>query len=392
ILTTFSKSDGVVKEGVAEEHCLQGVMRALSSICPAYLGLPRFCRLAVTLLTVLKNLSMEPSTLEALDKAGAITTLVSLLGRGGEQQQQQQQQDAAGAAASSSQAKPSPITAAAGVMGAAGSGGGVDEDLENQVLQCMFYLCRISRKRQEKAARAGLIPHLRRCVLEQSRLKQFALQMVCDFAHTSGVVRSLMWDEGVLDFYLSVMRSPKDTHWHVTIFRSLCAWLSSEGETERVAGRLVEPLNLDKVIFLFCTAQQVDFEEVVDKLHLMMVKSQTLVKALGSSATFIVEVMERLHYPKAVVGKTLLSMLRMIHHQHPDPAALVHDFDLYRIVLTLSRNESQVLVAELAGQLLQDFGRGGGGDAAIDTGGGGCGGGGGGGGQKGSVGEAAAAA
>ncbi|CAM9907823.1 unnamed protein product, partial [Ectocarpus fasciculatus] len=274
------------------------------------------------------------------------------------------------AAASSSQAKPPPPTAAAvGVLGAAG-GGGVDEDLENQVLQCMFYLCRISRKRQEKAARAGLIPHLRRCVLEQSRLKQFALQMVCDFAHTSGVVRSLMWDEGVLDFYLSVMRSPKDTHWHVTIFRSLCAWLSSEGETERVAGRLVEPLNLDKVIFLFCTAQQVDFEEVVDKMHLMMVKSQTLVKALGSSATFIVEVMERLHYPKAVVGKTLLGMLRMIHHQHPDPAALVRDFDLYRIVLTLSRNESQVLVAELAGQLLQDFGRGGQGDA-VDTGGGG---------------------
>ena len=63
-----------------------------------------------------------------------------------------------------------------------------------------------------------------RCVLEQSRLKQFALQMVCDFAHASSVVRGLMWDEGVLDFYLSVMGSPKETRWHVTIFRSLCAW------------------------------------------------------------------------------------------------------------------------------------------------------------------------
>lgn len=67
--------------------------------------------------------------------------------------------------------------------------------------------------------------------------------------------------------------------------------------------------------------------------------------------------MERLHYPKAVVGKTLLGMLRMIHQQHPDPAALVRDFDLYRIVLALARNESQVLVSELAGQLLQDFDR-----------------------------------
>lgn len=65
---------------------------------------------------------------------------------------------------------------------------------------------------------------LSRCVLKQSMLKQFALQMACDFAHASSVVRSLMWDEGLLDFYLSVMRSPQDRHWHVTIFGSLCAW------------------------------------------------------------------------------------------------------------------------------------------------------------------------
>ncbi|CAN0500410.1 unnamed protein product, partial [Laminaria digitata] len=77
---------------------------------------------------------------QALDKAGAITTLVSLLG-------QQHKPDAA----------------SGGGGGGGGRGGGAgDEDLENQVLQCMFYLCRISRKRQEKAAVAGLIPHLRR--------------------------------------------------------------------------------------------------------------------------------------------------------------------------------------------------------------------------------------
>ncbi|CAN0018208.1 unnamed protein product [Scytosiphon promiscuus] len=345
-------------------------MRALSRVCPDFLGFPNFCSLAVTLLTVLKNLSMEPSTLEALDKAGAITTLVSLLGGGGKKRllpppppPPPSLPEGAAASAGASAASAAPVCSGGG------GGGAGDEDLENQVFQCMFYLCRISRKRQEKAARAGLIPHLRRCVLEQSRLKQFALQMVCDFAHTSGVVRGLMWDEGVLDFYLSIMRSPKDEHWHVTIFRSICAWLSSEGETERVAGKLVEPQNLDKVIFLFCTAQQLDFEEVVDKLHLMMVKSHILVKALGSSATFVVEVMERLHYPKAVVGKTLLAMLRMIHHRHPDPAALVRDFDLYRIVLTLSRNNSQVLVAELAGQLLQDFDRGGKGSGGGGEGG-----------------------
>lgn len=59
--------------------------------------------------------------------------------------------------------------------------------------------------------------------------------------------------------------------------------LLNEGETERVAGQLVEPLNLEKVIFLFRTAQQVEFEEVVDKLHLMMDKSALLVKVSDHS-------------------------------------------------------------------------------------------------------------
>lgn len=40
----------------------------------------------------------------------------------------------------------------------------------------------------------------------------------------------------------------------------------------------MEPLNLERVIFLFSTAQQFEFEDVVDKLHLMMDKSVALVK------------------------------------------------------------------------------------------------------------------
>lgn len=47
-----------------------------------------------------------------------------------------------------------------------------------------------------------------------------------------------------------------------------------------MAGQLVEPPNLDRVIVLFCTAQQMEFEEVVDNLHLMMDKSVLLVKVI----------------------------------------------------------------------------------------------------------------
>lgn len=39
-------------------------MDALLKICPTYLNISKFCNLAVSLLTVLKNVTMEPSTLE----------------------------------------------------------------------------------------------------------------------------------------------------------------------------------------------------------------------------------------------------------------------------------------------------------------------------------------
>ncbi|CAM9364055.1 unnamed protein product [Discosporangium mesarthrocarpum] len=316
ILTNFSKSDRVVKEGLAEQQCLGGIIGALSSLFPLYVSEPQFAQLAVTLLIVLKNVSMEPSTLEALDSAGAITALVPLLER----------QD-----------------------------GPCHEDMENQVLQCLFYLCLISRKRQERAAVAGLIPYLHRCIREESRLKQFALQMVCDLAHSSSVTRDLLWREGGLEFYLSIISNPKDNHWHVATFRSISACLLSDNDMDRVAKLLVLPTNLDKTIFLFCTARQAEFEKVVEELHRMMDKSLLLVKALGSSATFIEEIKSRLHYPKAIVGKTLLTMLRAIHRHHPNPRALTRNFDLYPSVRALARNESQVLVAEIATQLLQEF-------------------------------------
>lgn len=85
---------------------------------------------------------------QALDHAGAITTLVLLLGQNKGCHPQRRRVDAE-----------------SGRLGPKGhEGGACDGALENQILQCMFYLCRLSRKRQEKAAVAGLIPHLKRRV------------------------------------------------------------------------------------------------------------------------------------------------------------------------------------------------------------------------------------
>jgi hypothetical protein len=103
-----------------------------------------------------QNISMEPSTLGHLQAANAFGTLVPMLKR---------------------------------------TGFPCDQDVENQVLQSMFYLCRISRKRQERAAVAGLVPYLQRCILEESHLKQFALQIMCDLAHSTAAAREILWQQ-----------------------------------------------------------------------------------------------------------------------------------------------------------------------------------------------------
>ena len=74
---------------------------------------PAYLEIVELLLKCCKNLSMEPSILNELDKAGIIETLIPLLQ------------------------------------------GPVSELCKNHVLPCLFNMCRINKKRQEKAARLG---------------------------------------------------------------------------------------------------------------------------------------------------------------------------------------------------------------------------------------------
>ncbi|CAM9734105.1 unnamed protein product [Chrysoparadoxa australica] len=314
ILVTFSKSDKAVKEGMSLNGVPVGIVAGLNAIFPLHARHPKLPKLAVSLLIAIKNISMEPSTLVHLEEANVITALIPLLSR---------------------------------------QGSSCDQDMENQVLQCMFYMCRISRKRQEKAAISGLVPYLQRCIEEESHLKQFALQIMCDLAHASATVRDILWGHNGLPFYVGILADPKDKTWHVATFRSISAWFQLD--TERLERDLSEIDLLQHVIALFRTAQQAEFEKVVEELHTMMLKGLRLTRALGESAGFIEEVKERLHYPKAIVGKTLLSMLRIVYKQHSNPRALIREFDLYPSVSKLAKNNTQVLVAEIANQLLQDF-------------------------------------
>ena len=58
-------------------------MSALSSIFPDHISRPKFAKLLSTLLIIIKNISMEPSTLDRLAQSDVFSTLIPVLDRKG---------------------------------------------------------------------------------------------------------------------------------------------------------------------------------------------------------------------------------------------------------------------------------------------------------------------
>lgn len=98
---------------------------------------------------------MLPAALEILQNANAIESLVKIL--------------------STSPSAPTKLSA----------------EVQNHAVNALFNLCRLSKVRQEEAAVAGAIPILQKIVKGSSPLKQFALPILCDFAHASKTSRRL---------------------------------------------------------------------------------------------------------------------------------------------------------------------------------------------------------
>lgn len=88
----------------------------------------------------------------------------------------------------------------------------------------------------------------------------------------------------------------------------------------------------------------------------MMFKSTELACALSCSGFYVSSLLKRLTTTKeAIVLRSLLKMLQLMHQYHPDPKQFVLDNDLYNVVKGFAQAEGQVLVCQIANRLLRDF-------------------------------------
>jgi len=137
----------------------------------------------ITMLKFIKNLSMLSTTLDSLQNANAIDTLITLL---------------------RSSTKEAHF-----------------REISNQVLNTLYNLCRLSKPRQEDAALNGIIPVLQRIVNTERPLKEFALPILCDMAHSGKVGRRELWRNKGLSFYISLLADP---YWQVTALDAIFIW------------------------------------------------------------------------------------------------------------------------------------------------------------------------
>ena len=173
ILTYFAQSDPLVKERMAIENVCLGILNpfislSLTNQLTSKASFKRFSNLIVVLLKCVRALSVEPKTLKKLDREQAIVTLMPLL---------EQKQPA------------------------------YDNQIFDEAIECMYYLCRIDRSRQELAARNGLIQHLKGCITQnKTHLNQFTFPLICDLAYTSAQTREELWRCDGVVFYLSILQ------------------------------------------------------------------------------------------------------------------------------------------------------------------------------------------
>lgn len=101
-------------------------------------------------------------------------------------------------------------------------------------------------------------------------------------------------------------------------------------------------------------------KQTVESLHKplldMMSKSKELSCALGMSGVFVTSLVKRLlNTNEAIVLRSLLKMLQLIHQNHPCPRQLVLDNNLYKLVKEFAQSETKVVVQQIANRLLADF-------------------------------------
>lgn len=268
------------------------------------------------------------------------------------------------------------------------------DELEDQLVPCLYYLCRIDRARLARAAAAGAARRLAACVVRRRHLKQFALAVLCDLCHAASAdcaaadavvtstasapslgsppsyhddvrdhgdttIAAELWRAGGVRLFARLLA---ENYWGVRALAALAAWLSRDA-TRRVEEELATRTCAERVVSLLRAADRAEFEHALPPLRDALERSPLFALALlrvgaeddvpdgrrRERHVFATLVGRRLRrHTSAIVRKALLEILRAALKAASRPRTLLAEADLNPILEKLARDTSQVLVRDLA--------------------------------------------
>ncbi|XP_015575813.1 MAP3K epsilon protein kinase 1 isoform X2 [Ricinus communis] len=308
LLLEFSQADTTVKSYMCSQSLLSRLFQMFNRIEPPIL---------LKILKCINHLSTDPNCLENLQRADAIKFLIPNL-----------------------ELKDGPLV----------------EQIHHEVLNALFNLCKINKRRQEQAAENGIIPHLMNIIMTDSDLKQYALPLLCDMAHASRNSREQLRAHGGLDVYLSLL---DDVFWSVTALDSIAVCLAHDNDSRKVEQALLKKDAVQKLVKFFQSCPEQQFVHILEPFLKIITKSSRINTTLAVNGLTPL-LIARLDHQDAIARLNLLKLIKAVYEHHPRPKQLIVENDLPQKLQNLIEERrdgqssgGQVLVKQMATSLLK---------------------------------------
>ncbi|XP_050372503.1 MAP3K epsilon protein kinase 1-like [Argentina anserina] len=308
LLLEFARADTTVKSYMCSQSLLSRLFQMFNRVEPPIL---------LKILKCVNHLSTDPNCLENLQRADAIKYLIPNLEL---------------------------------------KEGSLVSQIHHEVLNALFNLCKINKRRQEQAAENGIIPHLMHFIESNSPLKQYALPLLCDMAHASRNSREQLRAHGGLDVYLRLL---EDELWSVTALDSIAVCLAHDNDNRKVEQALLKKDAVQKLVKFFQCCPEQYFVHILEPFLKIITKSSRINTTLAVNGLTPL-LITRLDHQDAIARLNLLKLIKAVYEHHPRPKQLIVENDLPQKLQNLieerrdgQRSGGQVLVKQMATSLLK---------------------------------------
>ncbi|XP_027354222.1 MAP3K epsilon protein kinase 1-like isoform X2 [Abrus precatorius] len=303
LLLEFAQADTTVKSFMCSQSLLSRLFQMFNRVEPPIL---------LKILKCINHLSTDPNCLESLQRAEAIKYLIPNLEL---------------------------------------KEGSLVSEIHHEVLNALFNLCKINKRRQEQAAENGIIPHLMQFITSNSPLKQYALPLLCDMAHASRNSREQLRAHGGLDVYLNLL---EDEIWSGTALDSIAVCLAHDNDNRKVEQALLKKDAVQKLVKFFQCCPEQHFVHILEPFLKIITKSARINTTLAVNGLTPL-LIARLDHQDAIARLNLLRLIKAVYEHHPQPKKLIVENDLPEKLQNLigERRDGQVLVKQMATSLLK---------------------------------------